>query len=99
MLERGNQLSLPIQKAMAIIELYHEGRLDRAQCAGTIFWLKQIGWTDRVEAKPEGELLTPQVVEYRNIPKPVTSTELALAEEQKALPEGSPQADDTESTV
>jgi hypothetical protein len=100
MLERGNQLSLPIQKAMAIIELYHEGRLDRAQCAGTIFWLKQIGWTDRVDMTTDGEAITPQTVSFLNVPRPEPPNEIATEQQgQKALPEGCPQGDDTEPAI
>jgi hypothetical protein len=99
MVKRENEFSPWLKRALGIIRVYWEAALIKGQCAGPIFWLKQCGWTDRTDITTDGESLTPQVVEYRNIPKPVTSTELAQAQaqEQKALPEGSHQAaDDTE---
>jgi hypothetical protein len=98
MAERGNEFSAPLKRALCIIKAYWEANLDRGQCAGAIFWLKNVGWTDRGEAAGD-ENLTPEVVEYRNIPKPVASTELAQGQEPKALPEGCPQVDDTESGI
>ena len=44
---REDEFSCVIKKAINVIETQHEANLQNGQCAGSIFWLKNRGWTDQ----------------------------------------------------
>jgi len=46
---RNDGYSCLIKRAVARIEAIHEGRMYDAQCVGSIFWLKNRGWSDKCE--------------------------------------------------
>jgi hypothetical protein len=70
MAERDNELSMPIKRAIGIIEAAHEGNLFNPQCTGSIFWLKNRGWSDKLDITTDGQALTPQTVSYLEITAP-----------------------------
>lgn len=58
--------SLPVQKAMALVECEYEKRLAGQNVAGAIFALKNHGWTDRQDlthAGPDGGPIKTQEVD------------------------------------
>ena len=49
-INREDDYSCVIKKAINVIETQHEANLQKGQCAGSIFWLKNRGWTDQPQA-------------------------------------------------
>jgi len=45
-IDRNDEFSTPIKKAILRIEEKHESRMYDKNCTGSIFWLKNAGWTD-----------------------------------------------------
>jgi len=52
---RNDAFSCIIKKAISRIEARHEERLDQPQCTGSIFWLKNRGWSDKREHEHTGK--------------------------------------------
>lgn len=54
-MQRGDDFSCVIKKAVTLISVFHEENLFEASCTGSIFWLKVHGWDDKNkdEAKDE----------------------------------------------
>ncbi len=53
--DRNEEFSCIIKRAVLYIESYHEGNLtDGKSPTGSIFWLKNHGWTDMQEIKNTG---------------------------------------------
>jgi hypothetical protein len=47
--KRSDEYSLLIKRARNVIIRHHENRLSGTTPTGSIFWLKNYGWTDRTE--------------------------------------------------
>lgn len=91
MAERDNELSTPIKRAIAIIEACHEGNLFSPKCTGSIFWLKNRDWTDRMDLTTGGKPMTPQTVSFLEVNMP----EAIESSTRKALDEGEVTVTDT----
>lgn len=57
---RNDEFSAPIKRALLAITDYWEGKLDKAQCVGAIFWLKDAGMKDTVTV--EGQITLSDVL-------------------------------------
>jgi len=53
-----------VKGVRARLEDYWESRLAGGNAAGTIFWLKNQGWSDRTEQTITGDLLTGLTVQF-----------------------------------
>lgn len=54
---REDEISLPIKRAMLYIEADYEKSLRSQHCTGSIFALKNRGWTDKQEIEHSGEIV------------------------------------------
>lgn len=66
-IDREDEFSLPIKKAVGRIEEEHEKRLYGEKCTGSIFWLKNKGWTDSHDVTSGGKPITPQTVDFSSL--------------------------------
>jgi len=62
--DRDDEFSPPIKKAIGRIEAEHESRLYGPNCTGSIFWLKNKGWKDSHDVTSGGKPIQPTVVSF-----------------------------------
>lgn len=66
--QRGEDFSYLIKRALLYIHAYHEGNLSNdGRPTGSIFWLKNHGWTDKTEIKHSGDKDEPVTVKLVSI--------------------------------
>ena len=63
-IDRDDEFSLPIKRAVGQIEAEHETRLYGSQCTGSIFWLKNRGWKDSHDFTSDGKQIKSQTVDF-----------------------------------
>ena len=63
-MDRDDEFSPPIKKAIGRIEAEHESRLYGPNCTGSIFWLKNKGWTDSHDVTSGGKPIPQTVVSF-----------------------------------
>jgi len=62
--DREDEFSAPIKKAIGRIEAEHECRLYGPNCTGSIFWLKNKGWTDSHDVTSGGKPIPQTVISF-----------------------------------
>lgn len=65
------EFSHPVKRAIMRVEMAYEKRLDSTAVTGSIFALKNMGWTDKTQTEltgKDGEPLSPPVINIQVVP-------------------------------
>ena len=81
--DRDDEFSPPIKKAIGRIEAEHESRLYGTNCTGSIFWLKNKGWTDSHDVTSGGKPILPTTVSFLDAMNAVKPQQESQAEQKE----------------